>query len=107
MDENGLRISFVNPVKLFEVFHIFKMSAKSNRHSFSDSTIHDGFTSFNFVGLIWIRTGDDYVAWVVHHNSVESRLVALIVDFDVDRMLPMNVSIMIECGSNLRTNHFG
>ncbi len=57
---------------------------------------------FCFVLVVLV---DDDVAGVAHHDTVERTLIALIMDLDILRMLPMNIGVMIKGGPDLISNN--
>jgi len=48
---------------------------------------------------------DDDIARIAHHDTIKRALIALIMDLDILRMLPMNIGVMIKGGSDLIPNN--
>jgi len=105
MDEFQLWVRSVLPIKLLEILDVLEVPREGDRHAFVDGAVHDGLTGVDLLGPLGITFWDDDATRTVHHDSVERRLVALIMDLDIDRMLPVDVGVVVESRSDLGTDH--
>ena len=96
--EASIGIPSIIPVEAFNLLHILKVSRERNSHPLSNHSFHDCLASLNFIGVGSI---DDDGAWVLEHDPEEGALVALVVDLDVVRVLPVDVDIMVIDASDL------
>ncbi len=74
------------------------MPRKGNSHTLCNHSLHNGLACCHDIRLAGVNNDG---ARILKHNSVEGAFVALIVDFDVLGMLPVNIDIMIIDSSDL------